>query len=279
GRRPGCRRACPADAAFCAVGRGVGGIRNARCGHGWHNERAHTSVVSHTWCEGDVGGKGHKYAQMGNRPFYRWLARDYRALFPRLPERTRLFRLLKTHQDWTQVFLAAPTVLGGIDTYGIELIHPIREGRSPQQIGRKGVSNHRWIVGGKLCLLLNQWGLIVGWACATANVPDNTFQWLIRQFEERMIVLSDTGFHAAAGDPTNLKLCPRGEWEDRMLVETVLSMLTLVCHFKKVMHRGWEYFQARLAFTMAAFNVLVQWHGLLPTASGFVPLSIAEFSL
>jgi hypothetical protein len=40
-----------------------------------------------------------------------------------------------------------------------------------------------------------------------------------------------------------------------MLVETVLSMLTLVCHLKKVMHRGWEYFQARLAFTMAAFNV------------------------
>ena len=44
-----------------------------------------------------------------------------------------------------------------------------------------------------------------------------------------MIVLSDTGFHAAEGDPTNLKLCQRGEWQDRMLVETVLSMLTLVC--------------------------------------------------
>ena len=29
---------------------------------------------------------------------------------------------------------------------------------------------------------------------------------------------------------------------------------------------------------MAAFNVLVQWHGLQPYASGFVPLSIAEFS-
>src|SRR5215831_15411803 len=84
----------------------------------------------------------------GNRPFYRWLTRDYRALFPRLPERTRLFRLLKTHQDWTQVFLAVPTVLGVIDTYGIELIHPMREGRSPQQIGRKGLSNHRGIVGG-----------------------------------------------------------------------------------------------------------------------------------
>src|SRR6266853_3304901 len=215
----------------------------------------------------------------GNRPFYRWLARDYRTLFPLLPERTRLFRLFTTHQDWTQVFLAAPTVLGVIDTYGIELIHPIREGRSPQQIGRKGLSNHRWIVGGKLCLLLNQWGLIVGWACASANVADQTFQWLIRQVDGRMIGLSDTGFHAAEGDPANLKVCPRGEWQDRMLVETVLSMLTLVCHWKKVMHRGWEYFHARLAFTMAAFNVLVQWHGLLPNASAFVPLSLPAFSL
>ena len=119
----------------------------------------------------------------------------------------------------------------------------------------------------------------MGWDCGAAHVADNTFQWLIRQVDGRMIVLSDTGFHAAEGDPANLKLCQRGEWEEGMFVETVLSMLTLVCHFKKVMHRGWEYFQARLAFTMAAFNVLVQWHGLRPTASGFVPLSIAEFSL
>jgi hypothetical protein len=42
----------------------------------------------------------------------------------------------------------------------------------------------------------------------------------------------EAGFHAAEGDPANLKLCQRGEWQDRMLVETVLSMLTLVCHFK-----------------------------------------------
>ena len=71
----------------------------------------------------------------------------------------------------------------------------------------------------------------------------------------RSLPYSDTAFHAAAGDPANLKLCQRGEWQDRLLVETVLSMLTLVCHFKKVMHRGWAYFQTRLAFTMAAFNV------------------------
>src|SRR6516165_815824 len=228
-----------------------------------------------------LGNLSHLHAlkSVGNRPFYRWLTRDYRPLFPRLPERTRLFRLLKTHQDWARAFLATPTVLGGIDTYGIKLIHPIREGRSSQQIGRKGLSNHRWIVGGKLCLLLNQWGLIVGWDCATANVADTTFQWLVQQVEDQMIVLSDMAFHAAEGDPSNLKLCPRGEWEDRMLVETVLSMLTVVRHCKKVMHRGWAYFQAAFALTMAAFNVLVQWHGLQPNASGFVPLSMADFSL
>jgi hypothetical protein len=45
------------------------------------------------------------------------------------------------------------------------------------------------------------------------------------------------------------------------------------------MHRVWEYFHARLACIMAVFNLLVQWHGFQPTASGFVPLSMAEFSL
>jgi hypothetical protein len=215
----------------------------------------------------------------GNRPFYRWLTRDYRALFPPFPERTRLFRLFRTHPAWPQVFLATPTVLGGMDTYGLALIHPMREGRSPHQIGRQGRSHHRGIVGGTVCLLRQQWGGIVAWAWATATVAENTLQWLMRQCEAPMILLSDTAFHAAAGDPTNRKLCQRGAWEERMLVETGLAMLTLGCHCKKVMHRVWAYVHARLACTMAACNVLVQWHGFQPNASGFVPLSIAEFSL
>ena len=93
------------------------------------------------------------------------------------------------------------------------------------------------------------------------------------------LILALMGFHAADGEPAHLKQCQRGEWQDRLLVETVLSMLTLVSHFKKVMPRVWAYFHARLACTMAAFNVLVQWQGLRPHASGFVPLSIAELSL
>jgi hypothetical protein len=224
-------------------------------------------------------GMLHAIKGVGNRAFYRWLSRDWRPLFPDVPHRTRLFRRLKTHQDWTDHFLASPTLLGVIDSYGIELIHPIREGRTPHQMGKKGLSNHRWIVGGKLCLVLNHLGLVAGWDCDTANVHDTRFQHLIQRFEDQMVVLGDTGFHAREGDPSNLKLCKRGEWNERMMVETVLSMLTLVWHFKKVMHRVWDYFQARLGFTMAAFNLLVQWDGFKPDENGFVHLSIAEFSL
>jgi hypothetical protein len=34
-----------------------------------------------------------------------------------------------------------------------------------------------------------------------------------------------------------------------------------------------------MAFTIAAFNLLVQWNGLKADENGFVPISIAEFSL
>jgi hypothetical protein len=216
---------------------------------------------------------------VGTRAFYRWLWRDLSPLFPHLPERTRLFRLFCAHHEWAERFLAEPTVLGVIDSYGIELIHPIREGRSPRQIGKKGKSNWRWIVGGKLVLVLNQRGEVVAWESATANVADAHFKPLIQRFEKHMILLADEAFHAKEGDPPNLKLCPRGHWNGRMLIETVLSMLTLVMHFKHLTHRVWDYFNMHLAFAMAAFNLLIRWHGLLPNAQGFIPLSIAKFSL
>jgi hypothetical protein len=175
--------------------------------------------------------------------------------------------------------LADPTILGVADTYGIELIHPKREGRTDHQIGKKGKSNHRWIVGGKLCFILNQFGLIVDWECDTANVHDSSFRPLIAWYDERMIVLTDHGFHGRAGDPPNMKVCRRGTWNVRMMVETVLSMLTTTCHCKQMRHRVWDYFRSHLAYLMALFNILVQWHGLTPDADGRIHLSIAEFSL
>jgi hypothetical protein len=134
-------------------------------------------------------------------------------------------------------------------------------------------------VGGKLAYVVNQLGLIVAWDCGTANLHDSAFHDLIADFQDTMVVLTDTGFHAQTGDPPNLKPCKRGTWNVRMVIETVLSMLTMVCHFKHNRHRTWAQFMARLAFTMAMFNILVQWDGLHPDADGVIHLSIAEFSL
>src|SRR5262245_8550616 len=59
---------------------------------------------------------------VGNRTFYRWWYRDWRKLFSALPDRTRLFRLLAIHRHWTDEFLATPSLLGVVDSYGIELV-------------------------------------------------------------------------------------------------------------------------------------------------------------
>jgi hypothetical protein len=65
----------------------------------------------------------------------------------------------------------------------------------------------------------------------------------------------------------------------RMVVETILSMLTTVCHLKKASQRTWEGLRARLAYTMALFNILVMWDGIPVDEHGTIHLSIAEFSL
>jgi len=226
----------------------------------------------------------------GQRRFWRWLKKDYSPLFHPLPHRTRLFRLFNTHRHYIQRFMSEPSIIGVIDSYGIELLHPIREGRSDKQIGKKGKSNKRWIVGGKMCFLLNHLGLVVDWDCDTANVYDGSaFQNLVDDVSDQMVVFSDTGFEKSDWHPTNLRPCKRGQWNVRMLVETVLSMLTYLCAFKHSHHKAWEYFVTKVGFTMALsvlpllggtrFNILVQWHGFQPDKNGFVKLSIAEFSL
>ena len=128
--------------------------------------------------------------------------------------------------------------------------------------------------------MLNHVGLIVDWDVATANVYDGSqFQQIAERHTQHMVLFSDEAFVKKDWHPENLKICKRGEWNTRMIVETVLSILTLVCHFKKVMHRAWTYFKTRVGFTLALFNILVQWYGLPVEEDGFVPLSIAEFSL
>ena len=230
---------------------------------------------------GEVVTIGALYAVKGvsRRAFYQWLKDNYGDLFPQLPERTRLFRRLEAKAGWTGCFLASPTILGVADSYGIELGHPVRAGRNLHQAGKKGKSNHRWIVGGKLCIVLNELGLIVDWDCATANVHDQRFLPLLSCYDGQMIILTDTGFHRAKGDPANVKLCRRGQWNVRMIVETTFSMMTTVWGSKGMRHNTWRGFEAHLSYLMAAFNILVNWNGLEPDETGRIHRSIANFTL
>jgi len=65
----------------------------------------------------------------------------------------------------------------------------MRDGQSLHQGGRTGLSHQRGMGGGTRCLRLTQYGLVVAWACATANVPEKTLPGLLRPCEARMMVL------------------------------------------------------------------------------------------
>jgi hypothetical protein len=213
------------------------------------------------------------------RAFYRWARRDLRPLFPRLPDRTRLFRLFAGHADWAERFLAPPTFFGVADSYGIELLQTRRLGRSPRQIARRGKCGGRWIAGVKFGLVVNHDGRVCAWGVDTANRYDaDAFDHLIEAFAGEMVVLADCNFHKSPihrkddPDPPNLKVCPRGRWDERELIETVLSMFTRVCSLKRLTERAWSYVKAHLAFVTAAFNLLTAWDGK-------PRLAIARFSL
>ena len=215
------------------------------------------------------------------RAFYRWLKRDYGDWFGNgtLPERTRLQRLLQTHQDWCDFLLSDPTFFTVIDSYPIELLFPIREGRSEQQVGKKGRDKGRWSIGIKFCLLLNDVCRVVTWDWATMNVNDKHFHPMVEPFIGETIALADFGFRDKDGVPENMKICKKGTWNERMCVETVFSMLTLVCDLKRIRHRLSAYIQMRLAYVAAMFNILLNlFHLRHPEADPF-KMSITEFSL
>lgn len=213
------------------------------------------------------------------RAFYRWLKRDYAGLFGGLPERTRLQRALQTHQTWCDRFLEAPSFFTVADSFPIELIFPIREGRSQQQVGKKNKDKGRWSIGIKLGWIINHLGRVVGWKWLPMNAHDQDFHDEIQPLAGQTITLTDLGFRCKAGIPENLKLCDKGTWNERMCIETAFSLLTVVCNAKKIFHRVAAYIEARLAYTAAMFNVLLAlFHQLHPDQPAH-KLSIAEFSL
>lgn len=211
--------------------------------------------------------------------FYRWLKRDYDALFGGLPDESRLRKALVAHETWCDYLLAAPSLFTVIDSYPIELIFPIREGRSKRQLGRKGKDKGRWVIGIKLCWLLDNVGRVVDWSWAPQGTPDKHFNFLVADLEGQSITFADNGFRDQAGIPANLIICDRGQRNERMLVETAFSLATVVCHAKHVRQRVADYLWSRLAYLAAMFNTLFTlFHQLHPDANP-VKMSIAEFSL
>ena len=75
-------------------------------------------------------------------------------------------------------------------------------------------------------------GLVV-----TMNVNDKHFNPLVKPFIEKTIVLADYGFRDKDGVPENMKICRKGTWNERMCVETALSLITVICDLKRIRHR------------------------------------------
>lgn len=192
------------------------------------------------------------------RAFYRWILFNYRTLFPNAPHYTRLLRLFRTHAHLCDRFLAAVSTMSIVDTYGIELIHPRREGRSEAQLGRKGKSNGRWIVGIKWAVLINQRGEIIDWCWDTANEHDNTFRKLVTAYNDKTSGFSDRGFRKRDTAPENFRYCAKGEWNDRYLIECVFRWMSDKFDAKQLYHRVDEYLEARLRSLAAAFNILLK---------------------
>ena len=83
---------------------------------------------------------------------------------------------------------------------------------------------------------------------------DQIFLPLIEPWVGETIVLADSGFAAAVRTPPDLKLCWRDTWNELMLVEATLSLMTMVCRVKFVFHRMPRCYAARLAYVVAQLN-------------------------
>ena len=207
------------------------------------------------------------------RRYYRWLVK--RELFLTLPERSRLHRLVNQYSFLCEEFLGSKTFYGILDSFGIEVIHPIREGRSEESkaVSGKGKSNHRWIVGRKVAVTINQNYEIVTMSDDKANVCDNRFDEEHKESAE--INLTDQGFRKKEGTPESFKICKKGQWNERMGVETLFSLWTRVLNMKRSFHRTPEGFKAKLAYLAALTNIIVGKNEEL----GFAKLSMVQWSL
>lgn len=210
------------------------------------------------------------------RRFHPWLLK--RNLL-NLPERSRLCRLLIKYRKLCNQFLSSETFFNCLDSFGVEIIHPTREGRSKQsqRVSRKGKSNHRWIVGRKINVAINGELEIVDFQDATDNVCDNTFDVYYEQKDDA-IYLSDKGYRKqekSGGTPENFKICNSGGWNERMWIERLFSLWTRVCGMKHSFHRSVNGFKAKVAYLVALTNITFRLNETL----GFHKCSLVQWAI
>ncbi len=165
------------------------------------------------------------------RAFYRSLKRDYGDWFGdgTLPERSRLQRLLKTHQDWCDSSLADPTFFTVMDRYPTALLFPIRQGRSSRQLGKKRSRQRSLECRNQVLLAVER--LLSGRRMGLGHHERKRkhFNRIVAPLVGTTIVPADYGFRDQNGVPENMKVCKNGTWDERMCVETALSRLCSVC--------------------------------------------------
>jgi len=211
------------------------------------------------------------------RQFHPWLQR--RKML-NLPERSRLCRLLIKYHKYCNQFLSTETFFNIIDSFGVEIIHPVREGRSTQsqRVSKKGKSNKRWIVGRKINVAINGELEIIDYQDNTDNVCDNTFNDKYEQKEEH-IYLTDNGYRRQVkngGTPDNFKICKKGTWNDeRMWVERLFSLWVRVCGMKHSFHRTTKGFQAKVSYLVALTNITFR----LNESLGFHKCTLVQWAL
>ncbi|MGQ9895813.1 MAG: transposase [Roseiflexus sp.] len=144
------------------------------------------------------------------RPVYRWLAANSAYRFPRLPELSRLLRLVQRCSPYPDEFLAEPSCFTVADTYGSELWHPRREGRSARHVGKQGKSHGRWMSGVTLGWLSKNAGKVVTWHWDTAKVSDRACRAMALGYNHEPIVLSDYGFRAQDAPHETMLFCAKG---------------------------------------------------------------------
>ncbi len=80
-------------------------------------------------------------------------------------------------------------------------------------------------------------------------------------------VLSDLGSRKRGEEPVNWQFCQHGQRNERMIVERIFSLITVVNHLKIIFHRVEEVLDSTLWLSRS--------HAQLPDGK----LSIAQFSL